>query len=266
MPQIRYTDSDGNEQTLTVGVDAITFDDDDIQQVARDHSLVTTEKMTSEVQRRVSSAKANAKSSLLSDDDFWREAAETRGIELRDDGTPKGSAKNDEQLEQRFKAKYVTPLETKLSEATQSVEKYRTKALEADIISAASAAGVRDAFLKPVSPGAPPPIVTMVRDSFAYDGDSDAWALKSEDGIRYDSTGKPAGAAVLLDELKGKEGFGDYFKSESMVGSGHSGSTSSPTGRVYTQAEVEKLTSDPETYAKHRDDLQAAAKEGRIRE
>jgi hypothetical protein len=48
------------------------------------------------VSKRVSRAKRTTRKELKSDDEFWEEAAAERGIELRDDGKPKGSISDDE--------------------------------------------------------------------------------------------------------------------------------------------------------------------------
>lgn len=247
-----------NGEAHEVDLDAITFEEGEVP-----GGFVTTERLQSEVQRRVAGARRTARVDYLKDDTFFREAAAHRGIELREDGQPKGASKDDKAALERFKAQYLTPLEEKLEGAQQSVERYRRRALEADILQAAAELGIKDTFMKPVSAGASAPIVTLLRDALAYDSESDSWALHENGQIRYDEHGKPAGARVLIEEMRGGEAYADYFKNNKMQGANHSGITNT-TARTYTNAEIEAMSLDE--FEKSEASILQAMREGRIRD
>lgn len=104
MPFIRIPD---NDEPIEVGFDAIDFGEE------TPPGLVTTDHLSSKVQRRVTAAKRNARKELSSDDTFWKELAESRGIELRDDDLmPKGSSKDSKEQEARWQKQHLAHVQT----------------------------------------------------------------------------------------------------------------------------------------------------------
>ena len=66
--------------------------------------------------------------------------------------------------------------------------------------------------------------------------------------------------------MKQDAGYGDYFASSQMSGSNHSTTPTATGQKTYTQAEIDQLASDPDTWEKHRDDVRAAMADGRVRD
>lgn len=252
MPTITLPDGTTHE----VSLDAVVFTPGETPA-----GFVTTDHLASEVKRRVAGAKRSAETELLSSDDFWRQAAEARGIELREDGMPKGASRDDETARARWEAQHLAPVRTQLQTAQDQVARLRSRALEADLVSAAAELGMSEALLKPLAPGTPPPLVTMTRDAFVYDDDSDGWALKGESGVRYGADGHVAGARTLVEEMKANEAYKAYFRPTTMSGPGIAKPGSSD-GKRWTEAEIESLSL--EDYQRHREAIQQAYREGRI--
>lgn len=258
MPLVTLPDHD---DPVEVSFDQIDFDDESPP------GFVTTDHLSSEVQRRVGSAKRNARETLKSDDEFFAEVAEHRGYEvMEDDDGPriKGSSRDLQKQQERFRAQHVEPLEKKLSEKNETIERYRRKALEANVISAAADLRVKKGLMKPVAEGTPAPIVQMVRDAFDFDAETDAWGLKDGDTFRYNDDGELAGAETLLDEWRSDPDYADIFEDTRMKDSGYQGDDGSSEGRIYTRAEFDKLCADPEYFAEHEQELTKAWDEGRV--
>lgn len=98
----------------------------------------------------------------------------------------------------------------------------------------------------------------------SLDEETGRWAIKGEDGFRYDSDGKLAGAEHLIAEMREKEP--DWFQSSAMQGSGFQGSGSGGDKRTYTRAEYDALVADPAAFEKDAEELRAAWREGRVRD
>lgn len=231
----KVTLEDGTQ--VDVPVDSIQFDENESPQ-----GFIPTARMQDEVKRRVTSAKKNARNELAADDEFVRELIEGRGGELREDGTIKGAAKDVRQLEDQWKAKHLMPLQQKIDDSSKQIERFRTKALEADVLQAAAEAGVKPAFLKPLTDNAEAPIVTMLKSSFAYDSDTDRWGLKEGDSFKYGPDGRPAGAKHLIESLKANESYAEYFQPVKLKGSNYQGNDSTSNNRKFTPEQIAAMT------------------------
>lgn len=226
----------GQDEPVEVPLDAVTFKDEETPT-----GFIPASRMQDEVKRRVTSAKKNARAELAQDDDFWKEIAEQRGLELHEDGRPKGSSKDLRAIEERVRAQHVTPLQQKLDESAMLIERYRTKALEVDVLQASAEAGIKPAFLKPLTDGGEAPIVTMLKSSFAYDPESDRWGIREGDAFRYGPDGRPAGAKHLIDSLKANEAYGEYFQGVKMKGSGYQGNDGT-SHRKFTPEQIASMS------------------------
>lgn len=219
MPKVTI---DGKEHE--VELDAITFADDEVPS-----GFVTTAHLAQEVQRRVGAAKRNARAQLLSDDDFWKEVAAARGIELReDDLMPKGASKDAKALEERLMAQHVNPLRAQLDEANKLVDTLRSKQLESDILRHADGVkkGLRDAFIREVS------------SRLSLDDETGQFGVKDGDTFKYAADGELYGAKHVIEELR--QAAPDWFADTSMKTPDIKGT--GPAGRTYTRAEVEEIS------------------------
>lgn len=232
MPQVTI---DG--QTHDVDLDAITFADDETPQ-----GFVSTAKVNEITQREKAKAKRSAKAELMQDPDHKAAVLDEFGIELRDDGTVKGAPKDAKALEAQWTAKHVAPLQARLDEATKAVETTRAKALQSQILAAATEAGVKPALLKPAPGTDRPVIVDMVQGAFAYDPDSDSFGVRDGDTIKYATGGRPFGASDYFSELRGQDDYSSYFASTAMSGPGHTPAPGQTATQTYTTAQIEAMS------------------------
>lgn len=235
-----------NGEEHEVSIDDITFGENEVPK-----GFVTADHLSKEVQRRVASAKKNARAELASDEAFVREILEAKGIELREDGSVKGSPKDIKEMEQRWQAQHLNPVRTQLEESMKTIESLRMAQRENEILKYADGVKptLRDAFLREAA------------SRLALDEETGQWAIKEKDGFRYTSDGRLAGAKELVEEMR--QSAPDWFASSKMTGSGLQ-NVSSTGKRIWTQAEIERIARDPDEYAKHREDILAAQNEGRI--
>lgn len=245
MPLVTLPDSD---EPIEVESSAIQYGEDE-----GPDGFVTTAHLSNEVQRRVTAAKKNARKSLQDDDDFFTELAQSRGYEFREDGRLKGSTRDDADREERWKKQHLAPVHTQLTQAQETIESLRQTQRENEILLFADGVKptLRDAFLREAS------------SKLSLDEETGQWALKDGDSFRYTSEGSLAGAKELIEDMKQSQP--DWFISSKMRGSGYQGNDGDASGRTYTQHEVDRIASDPESWATHRDDIMKALDEGRVR-
>jgi hypothetical protein len=125
---------------------------------------------------------------LLEDETFRAQAIEKWGL------NPNATQKQfQEQLANKTKEiteREIVPLKTKLSASEQKIEKLRTKDLFGQIVQGAAANKVEENLLKPTTKKGVPMVVSMLRDSFAYDEETDSFYAKGENGFAYSQTGE----------------------------------------------------------------------------
>lgn len=165
---------DGEEHQ--VDADSIAYGDDESPS-----GYVHQNDVEKIIQKRVSRAERTTKQALKDDDDFFRESAQARGIELRDDGKPKGSV-NDEELQQlRQKASKVDSLQEQVQTYESQMEETRRMQLHNSVLSSLD---------RPVQDGAQDDVLTAVERRATYD-DEYGWVMTDDDGqIAYDA-GQP---------------------------------------------------------------------------
>lgn len=236
------------EEQHEVSIEDITFGEGEIPK-----GFVTADHLSKEVQRRVASAKKNSRTELLADEDFAREILKAKGIELREDGSVKGSPKDikEQEQEQRWQAQHLNPVKSQLDEATKMIETLRAAQRENEILKYADGVKptLRDAFLRDAA------------SRLALDEETGAWAIREKDGFRYTSDGKLAGAKELVEELR--QSAPDWFASSRMTGSNLRGIDTAGK-RTYTQQEIAQLATDPSKDLDTWRDMVAAQSEGRI--
>jgi hypothetical protein len=202
---------------------------DDLPDSAEERdNLLTQEEVDDVVQTRLNRQERNLRSELRTDEEFLQEAMQQAfGVELREDGRPKGAPNDDEVEELRKKASRVDELEEKLSEYESQIEQTRETELENQLRQSAS--GVRedmdDVFM------------TYARQRMTYT-DEYGWVETDENGDVVYEGGQPKGPEQVVSEMEEtKPGF---FRESSMS----DGPDSTPTDDASGPSQVSKSEFD----------------------
>lgn len=219
MPKVTI---DGKEHE--VALDAVTFSDTEVPE-----GFISQTQHEATIKSRVARAERAARTKLTTDDEFVREILESKGIELRDDGSVKGSLKDIRQLEEQWKAKHAGPLQTQLEAATKTIGELRQSQLHADILRHADGVrpGLKDAFVREVA----------VR--LSLDDESGKWGVKGDDAFKYTTDGKLMGAEHVISDMRTQ--MPDWFQSSKMQGSNLQG-TDSAGKRTFTAEEITAMS------------------------
>lgn len=243
MPLVDIPDESFDEESLPDGAE-----------VKDDNDLLTQEEVDSIVQKRLNRQERTLKSDLKESDEFWEEMAQARGVELREDGKPKGSLTDDEVQELRQKASRVDQLEDRVETYESQIEGTRETKLENELMQTAQ--GVRedmqDVFM------------TYAKQRMTYTEDY-GWVETDEGGDVVYEGGEPKGPEQVVSEMEeSKPGF---FRESSMNDGPEStpNSGSGGSGRRWTRSEWEEAASrthemDEDTF----EDWDTAEEEGRI--
>jgi hypothetical protein len=232
MPLVDVPEAD---EPIEVPADAIEVQEDE------DLVIKSQDELDDTIQSRLSRQERKLKDDLKADDEFWREMAQERGVELRDDGRPKGSIQDEELQELRSKANRAESLEQELSEQKERIQSAREERLEGKLLEKAPGFAnetARDTYLR------------EAKSRMTYDEEFGWVEADEEGGVRYDA-GDPRGPDAVIAELEDSHEF--LFESTQVSG----GSDVTPSGDVgpMTEAEFEKKkekaiqTGDDETLA-----------------
>lgn len=195
---------EGEDEPVQVDPDQVEVEDDD--------PFLTQDEVDDIVQTRLNRQERNLKSELKDSDEFWQEMAQSRGIELREDGKPKGSLSDEEIEELRKKASRVDELEDKVQTYESEISGTRETKLENQVMQAAN--GVRE-DMRDV-------LMTYVKGRTEYNEEY-GWHEVDENGDPVYHNGKPKGPDQVVSEMEeSKPGF---FKESSMT----DGPDSTPT-------------------------------------
>ena len=197
---------EGEEEPVEVSPDQVQVEDDD--------PFLTQEEVDGVVEKRLNRQESRLKSQLLEDDSFWEEMAQERGVELREDGMPKGSATDEEIQELRRKASKAESLEAELEEYEQTIQQTREQTLEQTLLDKAPPAAnetARETFVR------------EAKSRMTYD-DEYGWVKTDEDGNVAYSGGEPVTVDGVVSEIEDSHSF--LFESTSPSG----GSGVSPSG------------------------------------
>ncbi len=233
-------------QEHEVALDAIRFDDGEIPA-----GFVTAAQHEAAIKARLQRADKSARTKLAADADFIAEILEARGVELREDGSVKGSLKDQKQLEERWKAQHVTPLQTQLEQAARQIGELRQSQLNADVLRHADGVkpGLKDAFVREVAA------------QLQLDEESGRWGVRGEDAFKFTPDGKLMGAEHVIADLRKSQP--DWFASSRMTGSNLAAADTAGR-RTYSQAQLAELAADPKAWAAAEADILAAQGDGRI--
>lgn len=142
------------------------------------------EAMESKIQERIKKAKDNAKSDLLEDSGFNKEVLSKYGIQLDDDGSPKGikTSSDVEKIKKEVAEQIKADYESKLQEKDSKLNSLLGKGKKSSIIEGASKIGIDGKYLEPLVEGGNPYLVREVEDQFEWNDEISDYALKDKDG------------------------------------------------------------------------------------
>ena len=165
----------------------------DPENVEVEDPYLTQDEVDSVVSKRLSRQERQLKEDLKDSDEFFQEAAQARGIELRDDGRPKGSIADDELKELKQKASKVESLQEQVSEYESQIQETRETKLENKLLQAT------DGF---ASEQAKQTFLREAKARMTYD-DEYGWAAVDEDGegLKYQA-GDAVGPEGVIDQLR----------------------------------------------------------------
>lgn len=262
MPIVRLENDDGETNEVEVPADAIeTRDDEDVV-------VKKQEDLNKSFSSRANRAKRTTLESVgvnpdkfrgedgysVDEDEVFRTLAEKRGIELRDDGKPKGSVKDEELQELRQKASKAESLQEKVQQYEDQIHQTRETELENQLLQ--NAEGFQSEQAKK----------TFLREAKArmtYDDDY-GWVEAGEDGIAYDA-GQPRGPEAVIDDLRDTHNF--LFQ-DTEVKNGPNVQPGGNTGGKRTWTEQEWQEASKRTHEMDADTFQdwdTAREEGRVK-
>lgn len=210
---------EGQDEPVEVSPDQVEVEDND--------PFLTQDEVDGVVQSRLNRQENNLRDNLLNDDAFWQEMAQARGVELRDDGMPKGSATDEEIQELRRKASQYDSIQEENESLKQQIQETRRERLRQDL-----------------RENAPPTANETAQDTFLneatsrmeYD-DEYGWVEVDENGDIVYEAGEPRGPQDVVSELEDSHSF--LFESTEVDG-GSDVSPSGGTGGKLTQSEFKQ--------------------------
>ncbi len=234
--------------------DPIEVDPEQVE-IEDEDPYLTQDEVDSIVSKRVSRAERTTRSELKQDEDFLQSAMqETFGVELKEDGTPKGSTNKDELKQLRQEKSKLEEKAARAEELEEKIQQARETDLENKLLQ--SAQGVKDdlqdAFMR------------LAKDRFQYDEDEGRHVAVGEDGEVIFNGGDPAGPAHVVEQMR--ESRPSFFKDKSASSGPSDEPTSNATGGKRTWTESEHAQAEPAQMSEEEfQDWKHAAEEGRIR-
>ncbi|WP_251961584.1 hypothetical protein [Salinibacter ruber] len=239
-----HTDED---ETIEVDPGQVEIEDED--------PYLSQDEVDSIVSKRLSRQERQLKEELKSDDEFFQTAAQERGIELREDGRPKGSTNKDEVKELRQRISELEPKAQKAEDLEEQIASARETRLENQPLQHADSVkdDLQDVFL------------SAAKSRFKYDNEEEAHVPVDEEGNVMFDGGEPAGPETVISEME--ENRPSFFKDKSASSGPSDEPTSSSTGGKKVWTETEHASANPaemddETYQ----DWLTASDEDRIQE
>jgi len=182
--------------------------------------LLTQDEVDGIVQKRLQRQESRLKNQLVEDEQFWQEMAQQRGVELREDGLPKGTATDEEIQELRRKASKAESLQSELEEKQETIQSTRQKRLRQDL---------RDKAPTPANETARDTFLSEAERRMTYD-DEYGWVKTDEDGEIVYEAGEPVGPDGVVGELEDSHEF--LFESTSVKGGSDVEPGGSPSGTM----------------------------------
>ena len=217
---MQYTTDDG--ETITIDPQDLTVEDgDDVTDVPG-----VQDELNRVAGKTRKQAQQSLKSDLLTDDSFFEEAAQRRGIELRDDGRPKGATAKEDLKELKQELARARQKADRAEELEQEVSSLRETKLDNQLVQHADAVkdDLKDLFLE------------SAKQNFTFDETTGDYVPVGEDGEPdYARSTEDVVQEILEDRPS-------LAKDRSAQGSPQDqpGSTSA-SGRVYTAEEAKEI-------------------------
>lgn len=143
--------------------------------------LLTQDEVDDVVQKRLNRQERNLKDQLRSNEEFLQEAMqETFGVELRDDGRPKGAPTDDEVQEMRQKISELEAAAEERDQLKERINSVRETELENELLS--SADGVKD-DMQDV-------FMSYAKSQMTYDDEYGWVATDEDDNVQFEG-GEP---------------------------------------------------------------------------
>lgn len=220
---------------------------------------VSKDFMQSEVQRRLNGKVS--KDDLLQDEDFFRTAAERRGIEIDAEGRPAHSEEVDvESLKARWERDKLQPLQEQLEEMESTTQSLRGTTKKMGVLQGASSTGVKSKFL-----GEDTDFLGWHASKFGVEPETGEVALKEGEGFALSAKPEEGSRYVTPDEyfqnLRNDGTYSEFFEDKRPGASGL-GDANGSGGRTFTSSELGSMSE--REYAQNRDEILKARREGRI--
>jgi hypothetical protein len=198
---------------------------------------------------------------IIADDDFFKKAAQKRGIQLSEDLKPIGKI-DDAHLKQ-----LQSEWESEKGGLIGELEQLRRSDLMRSILQAAPEVGIKQERLRSLFDSDYPEFVKEVASRFKYDAERKGFFFEDAQGNPVYSTepgaSNPyAGPKKLLEMLRQRDVDGLYFEDRRQSGSGFD--TNGRSGRTTWTREQINAMSEQE-FERHQADINRAMAEGRIR-
>lgn len=210
------------DEPIQVDADQVELEDED--------PYLSQDEVDSVVSKRVSRAERTTRKELKSDEEFLQSAMqETFGVELKDDGTPKGSTNKDEVKQLRQRISELEPKAEKAEALQQQIQQARETDLENRLRKHASDVkqDLDDAFMR------------LAKDRFAYDEDEERHVATDDNGDVVFNGGEPAGAEHVVDQMR--ENRPSFFKDKSASAGPSDEPADNPSSRTQKVTQSEYL-------------------------
>lgn len=184
--------------------------------------LLTQDEVDDVVQKRLNRKERNLKDDLRSDKEFLQEAMQqTFGVELREDGRPKGAPNDDEVQEMRQRISELESAAEERDQLRERIESVRETELENELLSSADGVkeDMQDVF------------ISYAKSKFTYD-DEYGWVATDDDGQVEFEGGEPVRPSDFAEQTR--EQRPSMFRESSMG----SGPDSTPTDGGSSASEV----------------------------
>lgn len=214
------------DEPIQVDPDNVELEDDD--------PYLSQDEVDSVVSKRVSRAERTTRKELKNDEEFLQSAMqETFGVELKDDGTPKGSTNKDEVKQLRQRISELEPKAQKAEELEEQIASARETDLENKLLQHADSVkdDLQDVFLQ------------AAKSRFEYDEDEEDHVPVDEDGNVIFDGGEPAGPETVVSQMQ--ENRPSFFKDKSASSGPSDEPTDNPSSGKKTWTEEEHANADP---------------------
>lgn len=210
---------------------------------AAPEGFVSTDFMNQEVRRRTEGMVK--KEALLDDNDFWKQMATKRNIQLGDDGQPvKAKDVDVQKLYQDWTKEHVDPLKTHVDTLTGQNTNLLRGMKRAGLLQAAEKLGIKKQFRVRPDKDTPSAVEAMFENAFEFDAETNDFAVvekREADKVTFRYGSNPqerryAGFEDYFGSLRKNDAFKDWFE-DNRPGATGLGDTGGHSGGVIRLSE-----------------------------